>query len=210
MTDNDVSNWPDFRDWSIAAVHLLRGVVYADDARVWDIVLASQGHLALYLSRLGLLLVVDEVEGFAYVRQIDAEELPEGYERLPKLIHKTRLGYDATLLCILLREELRRFEEEEVHDQRCVVEAAPLFDLWKGFFPQQQDEVASRKRLAASLRKLEEFGFVKKFSGEPESWEIRRILKARLPVAQLENLRAQFITATTRGDGADTPSESDA
>jgi hypothetical protein len=210
MNENDASNWPDFRDWSIAAVHLLRGVVYADDARVWDIVLASQGNLALYLSRLGLLLVVDEAEGFAYVRQVEGEELPEGYERLPKLIHKTRLGYDSTLLCILLREELRRFEEEEVHDQRCVVEATPLFDQWKGFFPTQQDEVVSRRHLAAALRKLEEFGFVKKFSDEPESWEIRRILKARLPVAQLENLKTQFVAATTRGDGADTPSESDA
>ena len=28
---------PEFRDWSIAAVRLLQGVVYADDNLAWDL-----------------------------------------------------------------------------------------------------------------------------------------------------------------------------
>ena len=56
---------PDFRDWSIAAVRLLQGAVYADEPRVWDIVLGAQSHLEGYFGRLGLLLVVDEPEGLS-------------------------------------------------------------------------------------------------------------------------------------------------
>jgi hypothetical protein len=188
---------PEFREWSIAAVHLLREVVYADDARVWPVVLASQTPLATYFARLGLILVIDESEGLAFVRQMTEDEQPEGYEQLPKLIRKIRLGYDATLLCVLLREELRRYEEEEVHNERCAVETDRLFEQWKAFFPPQADEVRQRREFLAALRKLEDLGFSRKINDTPECWEVRRILKARLPVSELENLKGQLLAAAT-------------
>ncbi len=199
---------PEFREWSIAAVRLLQGAVYAKESRVWDIVLGSQSHLEGYLGRLGLLLVVDEPEGLAYVRQASDDELPDGYEGLPKLFRKTRLGYDATLLCVLLREELRRFEEEDVHNERCVVETTALLDQWTVFFPSQGDQVRQRRELSQALGKLEDLGFISKFNDEPETWEIRRILKARLPAAELESLKAQLVSAAERQTDDDAPSQS--
>ncbi len=130
---------PEFREWSVAAVHLLQGVVYDDNPRVWDIVLGSRSPLENHFARLGLLLVVDESEGLAYLRQFVDEERPEGYDELPKLFRKTRLGYAPTLLCVLLREELRRFEEEDVQNQRCVVETTELLDQWRGLFSSRED-----------------------------------------------------------------------
>jgi hypothetical protein len=128
---------------------------------------------------------------------------------LPKLVRKTRLGYDATLLCVLLREELRRFEEEEVHNERCVIETAVLFDEWKTFFPPQQDEVRARRELNAALSKLDDLGFVRKFSDEPPAWEIRRILKARLPAVELEHLKTQLLSAGAPQSQSAPGSESD-
>jgi Domain of unknown function (DUF4194) len=189
---------PEFREWSIAAVRLLQGVVYSDDETVWNSVLNSRPQLESYIARLGLLLVVDEPEGLAYIRQAEQDELPEGYERLPKLFRRSRLGYWATLMCVLLREELRRFEEEDLHNERCVVEASALFDQWRAFFPMTYDEVRQRRELDTSLAKLTDLGFVRKFSDEPETWEIRRILKARLPVSELESLKSQLLAASER------------
>jgi hypothetical protein len=189
---------PEFREWSIAAVRLLQGVVYSDDETVWNSVLSSRSQLESYVARLGLLLVVDETEGLAYIRQAEQDELPEGYERLPKLFRRSRLGYWVTLMCVLLREELRRFEEEDLHNERCVVEVSALFDQWRAFFPMTYDEVRQRRELDASLAKLADLGFVRKFGDEPETWEIRRILKARLPASELENLKSQLLTASER------------
>ena len=189
---------PEFREWSIAAVRLLQGVVYSDDETVWNSVLSSRSQLESYVARLGLLLVVDETEGLAYIRQAEQDELPEGYEQLPKLFRRSRLGYWVTLMCVLLREELRRFEEEDLHNERCVVEVSALFDQWRAFFPMTYDEVRQRRELDASLAKLTDLGFVRKFGDEPEAWEIRRILKARLPASELENLKSQLLTASER------------
>jgi hypothetical protein len=189
---------PEFREWSIAAVRLLQGAVYAGEPRVWDIVLSAKSHLEGYFGRLGLLFVVDESEGLAYLRQVSDDELPDGYDGLPKLFRKTRLSYDATLLCVLLREELRRFEEEDVHNERCVVETTALFEQWTVFFPTQDDQVRQHRELSQALGKLESLGFISKFGDEPETWEIRRILKARLPAEELENLKAQLVSAAGR------------
>ncbi|MEN6498097.1 MAG: DUF4194 domain-containing protein [Thermoguttaceae bacterium] len=189
---------PEFREWSIAAVRLLQGAVYATEPRVWNLVLGAQSHLEGYFGRLGLLLVVDEPEGLAYLRQASEDELPDGYEGLPKLFRKTRLGYEATLLCVLLREELRKFEEEDVHNERCVVEMTALFDQWTLFFPSHGDQVRQRRELSQTLGKLEDLGFIGRFSDEPETWEIRRILKARLQAAELESLKVQLASVAGR------------
>ena len=54
---------PEYREWSIAAVRLLQGAVYADDSRIWDVLMRSQSPLESFFGRLGLLLIVDEPEG---------------------------------------------------------------------------------------------------------------------------------------------------
>lgn len=192
MPDTSQAEAPEFRDWSVAAVRLLQGIVYSDDVRAWDALLRSRSTLEAYFARLALQLVVDEPEGYAYLRQWSDDEYPSGYEEVPKLVRRIPLGYGTTLLCVLLRDELRRFEDTDLHNDRCVVEEAPLFDQWKVFFQSQQDEVRQRRQFAASLGKLAELGFVNKFTDEPASWEVRRILKARLPITELENLKKQL------------------
>lgn len=185
---------PDFDESSIAAVHLLQGAVYSDETRIWDLVLSHQTRLDSYFNRIGLRLVVDEAEGFAFLRQLDDDELNNvrGYDQLPKLFHRKRLSYDATLLCVLLRDELRRFEEEDVDNARCVIATDELFEQWKAFFPPGHDEVKLKKSLLAALATLDDLKFVREFTKEPQEWEIRRILKARMPVASLERLRIEL------------------
>lgn len=189
---------PEFRDWSIPAVHLLQGVIDADDGRVWNLVLSNVSALDTYFARLGLRLIVDEDEGLAYLRQLSEDEAPPGYDNLPKLFRSTRFSYAQTLLCVLLRDAYRRFEEEDLRNERCVVDEAELLDDWKAFFPQHDDDIKHSRELQAALRKLEEFGFVKHFGDDPPSWEVRRILKARLSAEELEHLQQQLQIALQR------------
>jgi hypothetical protein len=187
---------PEYRDWSLAAVGLLQGVVYLDEAKVWNALCSHRSKLEEYFARIGLALVVDEAEGFAYLRQLEEDELERGYEALPKLFRKSRLTYEATLLCVLLRDELRRFEEEQIDYQRCVVKSSDLLELWKPFFPAALDDVKLMRTLKGALGALEDLKFVRLFSKDPEEWEIRRILKARVPVAKLEELLEQLRQAS--------------
>jgi hypothetical protein len=51
---------PEFREWSIAAVQLLKGVVYLDDGPTWGIICSNRSRLDDYFARIGLSVVVDE------------------------------------------------------------------------------------------------------------------------------------------------------
>ena len=196
MTDISLSQEvPEFREMGIPAVRLMQGVLYAEDESAWEILLSYESDLSDYFARIGLALVIDRAEGLAYLRQFGDEERLSGYERLPGLFRRTPLGYDATLLCILLREEYRRFEDEDLENERCVVEVETLLDGWKSFFPAESDEVQLRKRLHAMLKKLEELKFVVKFESDNDEWEVRKILKARLPLEELELLRDRLLSA---------------
>ena len=192
--------------WSLAAVRLLQGVVYAEEEKVWNLVLGSKSPLQSYFSQLGLLLIVDESEGFAFLRQFEEDEYPAGQAALPKLFRRVPMNYGATLLCVLLRDLLRQFEEEEVDNERCLVETTKLLEDWKNFFPIDQDEVQKQKELRSALRKLEDLKLVRKFGDEPETWEVRRILKARLPAAELETLKLKLLAAT-QGNPTNSPSQ---
>lgn len=111
--------FPQREPWSSAAVKLLKGVVYHDgQGNAWDEILANVSRLTDYFGRLGLVLIVNEEDGMACLHQPDAEELPADYESIPKLFHKVALEFEGTLLCIVLRDELRRNEEEELQNER--------------------------------------------------------------------------------------------
>lgn len=194
MIDQAKDSLPAYKDWSLAAVRLLQGAVYSDDA-AWDLVLRYQTPLVSYFARIGLLLVVDEPEGLAYIRQLAEDEATDEYQNLPRLFRRTRLGYETTLLCVLLREHLRRFEEEDLDSHRCVVEQSELLESWKSFFTSSEDEVRLQKTLDTAFRKLESLKFVSRFGDATGCWEVRRILKARLPVSELERLKEQLQTA---------------
>lgn len=184
-----MSELAEFRERGIAAVHLLQGVVYEEDKETWTILLGNESDLCDYFCEIGLTLVIDRAEGIAYLRQFDDDERTAGYERLPRLFKKTPLSYDATLLCVLLREEYRKFEDEDLDNERCVVDVELLFDLWKSFHSSNSDEVALQKRLTQMLNQLEKLKFVRKLKSDSDAWEVRKLLKARIPIDELDHLR---------------------
>ena len=194
--------FPQREPWSSAAVKLLKGVVYHDDqGGTWDEILANVSRLTDYFGRLGLVLIVNEEDGIAWLHQPDAEELPADYESIPKLFHKVALGFEGTLLCVVLRDELRRNEEEDLQNDRCVVKQADLLETWRMFFPEDADEVRLNDGLSKQLARLEKLKFVRRFEKTPPSWEVRRILKARLPLETLKTIRSELQTELARRHG---------
>ncbi len=196
-------------EWGAVAVRLLQGVVYHDDnSDLWECLLRSVSQLTDYFAKIGLQLIVDEADAMAYLRQPEDDEVAPEHDHVPRLFRRSPLTYEATLLCVLLRDELRQFEEEDVQNERCVLNQNQLLAVWQAFFPESSDTVKLNRSLTTALRKLEELKFVRQFEKEPPSWEVRRIIKARLPLAELERLRQSLIDAHTHSSAA--ISESDA
>lgn len=175
-------------------MRLLQGVVYHDDNReLWECLLNNVSPLTDYFAKIGLQLVIDQSDAMAYLRQSDDDDHEADSSGLPRLFRRTQMTYEQTVLCVLLRDHLRMFEEEDVQDERCVILQSDLLAIFESFFPAQADQVRLNRILSTNLRRLEELKFVRQFEKEPPSWEIRRIVKARLPLSELEALQQSLL-----------------
>jgi hypothetical protein len=187
------------KNWSGVAVRLLQGVVYQEDnATTWEALLASHDELQNYFDAIGLSLIIDEVNSMAYLRQNDEAGDSKAEAGIPRLFRRQPLSYEQTLLCVLLREELRQFEETDVQNERCVVQQSEILSVWQSFFPETNDSVKLNRALSSSLRKLEELKFVRQFEKDPPSWEVCRILKARLSIDELETIRQTLLAEVAK------------
>lgn len=184
---------PPFDPSKIAAIRLLQGPVYRDDGNTWDLLLTHEHTLQEFFASLRLTLVLSEADGFAFIRQMEEDELPEEYEKLPLLMRRTRLGFDSTLLAVLLREELRKFDEENLDSEACVITESELYTAFADFFAEAQDEKRLQNRFKSACSKLDEIGFIKHHTTEPPQLTVRPIIKARLTPDRLRETRQQLL-----------------
>ena len=183
---------PEFHPMGIAAVKLFQGAIYDEDQTGWSTLLDYRSELFDYFARVGMVLVIDESQGMAWLRQLSEEERTGGYEKLPKMFRRAALNYDTTLVAVLLRDAYRRFVDEALEEERCLITTEALAEIWPSFFSADEDPLKLQRRLTTALRKLEQMQFIRPVAGDGQEWEVRRILKARLPLEQLELLRDQL------------------
>lgn len=105
---------PTFVARSFVQAQLLVAPVYHEDISLWETLRAERDHISHYFRQIGQELVIDEAEGYAFLRQIE----PDGEERVPRIGRRQVLGYTATLLLVCLREELARFDASPTEPAR--------------------------------------------------------------------------------------------
>lgn len=182
---------------------LLQGVMYYDDKQ-WDKLLSYASPIQTHFAGIGLFLHIDEAEGYAYLTQPENGEDDE--PPLPRLLRRMPLTYDATLLCVLLRESLQQFDAQAMGETRHVLSRSDLHQLLKLFLPQQSDSVRLEKRFDAAIRQVEQLSFLKKLKRDGEAqFEVRRIIKAKIDADTLVAIKAelQAYVAATKGDEDD-------
>ena len=78
-------------DLPVAVTQLMKGVVYRDDHdKAWRNLLQLQAQVRDYVAVIGLQVVIDEAEGYAFLRQRPDDDEAEGRSPLPRLIRAGR------------------------------------------------------------------------------------------------------------------------
>ncbi len=167
---------------------LLREPLYVEDGEAWRTLVKEQNEIAQYFWQIGLELMLDEGEGFAFLRQIE----PVGDEGVPRLVRRQKLSYDATLLLVCLRDELNRFDTQTADQTRLIRSKRELHELVGGFLRESHNEVRDAKALDAAIENLRSLGFLKALSGEADRFEVRRIIKARFGAGELETVKEKL------------------
>jgi hypothetical protein len=172
-------------------VTLMKGVAYqADDPGVWQSLLGLQPRVRDHVSLLGLELIVDEAEGYAFLRQ-RPQQTDEGVSEIPRLVPRRQLSYPVSLLLVLLRKKLAEFDALG-GDTRLILSREQIAELVRIFVADSANEARLLERIAADVAKVVDLGFLRRLKGKEDLYEVRRILKAYVDGQWLDDFDARL------------------
>jgi hypothetical protein len=160
---------------SFVLIALMKGVMERDnDESRWQSLLDLQSRVRDYVAVLGLELILDEAEGYAYLRQRPARD---GEEELPRLVARRQLGYQVSLLLALLRKKLAEFDATS-GESRLILSRDDIVDMLRLFAPDTTNQARLMDRMDTHINRITEMGFLRRLRGTDNQYEVRRILKA--------------------------------
>ncbi len=185
MTDTNAVN-----PYAPAIIKLLQGVIYNDDKELWDNLIKYHVPIKEYFKVIGIDVLIYETEGFAFLKQ---KQFDEGQEIiLPNLIEKRQLSYPVTLLCVLLVEKIIEFDATEGDSTRLIVDKDEIKEMLRIFLPDKTNEVKLIDNIDENINKLVKYGFLRKLNDTESKYEVKRILKVKVPVETLLEVKSKL------------------
>ena len=161
---------------SLAVIPLMKGVVYRDgNGGAWQQVQQLQAQVRDYVDVLGLQVVIDEAEGYAYLRQRPADD--DEARQLPRLVPRRSLSFHVSLLLALLRKKLAEFDAQGA-DTRLMLTRAQIVEMLRVFLPETTNEARLIDQIDAHIGKATDLRFLRPVKNAEQLYEVRRILKA--------------------------------
>ena len=183
-------------------VRLLKGVLYReDDERLWASLLRLQARVREQAAVLLLNLVLDEAEGYAFLKSRPDQDESENAPHLPRLIARRPLSYPVSLMLALLRKRMAEFDAGG-GDTRLVLSRDDIAELMRVFLPDGTNEARIIDQVDATINKVTDLGFLRRLNPAAGSgrqtgqdrkhYEVRRILKAFVDAQWLAEFDARL------------------
>lgn len=176
---------------SKVVVTLMKGVFYQEaDPKLWQQLLNLQARVRDYVAVLGLTLMLDEAEGYAWLR---TREALEGETPPPRLVVRRQLSFPVSLIIALLRRKLAEADAGG-GDTRLILSRDEVVEMVHTFLPAATNEARLVDQIDAHLNKIGELGFIRRLQGQARLIEVRRILKAFVDAQWLGEFDARLKT----------------
>jgi len=159
--------------------------------------------------------VLDEAEGYAFLKSRAEPSDDDPTPRLPRLVARRPLSFSVSVMLALLRKKLAEFDAGG-GGTRLVLTREDIVELVRVFSADGPNEAKLMDQIETTLNKVAELGFVLKLkpatssASGPPAYEVRRILKAFVDAQWLAEFdtrlgayRAQLSVVSDSKKGAD-------
>lgn len=172
-----------------AIIRLMQGVVYREsDEDTWLTLERSGAGVRDHFGTIGVDVVVDDAEGYAYLRSRPSDNSDEG---LPRLVRRRALTYNVSLVLVLLRKRLVEFETTG-GEGRLVLTTDQIVEMLRLFQAESTNDARVVEQAETTVKKAAELGFLRQLRGQRDQWEVRRILKAYVDAETLSDFSAKL------------------
>jgi hypothetical protein len=213
MSESSTETLPDQgSELSTLVITLLKGVLYLEnDPALWNALIQLQARVRDHIAVLGLELVLDEAEGYAFLRA--KPETEDETNKVPRLVARRPLSFPVSLLLALLRKKLAEFDAGG-DATRLILSREEIVELVRVFLPESSNEAKLIDQIETHINKIVELGFLRRLkpnvtvnAEKGTNFEVRRILKAFVDAQWLADLdgrlaayQAQFNSETSEED----------
>ncbi len=195
---------------SVVVTALMKGVIYRDTTpMVWQQLLALQPQVQDYVAVLGLVAIIDESEGYAFLRSRPEPDEGSDEPAIPRLVARRSLSFPVSLLLALLRKKLAEADASSA-ESRLVLTRDQILEMLVMFLPTSSNEARLVDLVDSHIGKAVELGFLRKVGDKPPEYEVRRILKAFVDaqwLADFDERLATYSLSLTAGNGDDVEDE---
>jgi Domain of unknown function (DUF4194) len=177
------------------AIKLLQGALYDDDKYWNDLINLHEFAVRQYFEKIGLQLIIERSEGYAFLKQPDSDEQEMG---LPKLIRKIPLTYEQSVLCVLLREKLEEHDSTANETRELFLSQRDIRDMLLLFYKERSTHARLLKDIKRYINDMEELRFLRcvnksKVTMEDDlRYQVQRILKSLVTADDLQVLRKKI------------------
>lgn len=179
--------------YASVVVKLLKGPVEYVEKGAWEKLLQYKVELTGFLQQLGLLLVLDEQDGYAFVKHA----LSEDDEAYVSWTQRRSFSYEESIMLVLLREMMAEFEISESASRELIKKRREIKEYAELFFKEGASRIKFLKEIDRLIDKVEESGFLHKMENhemiDEQKFRIRKIIKAKVDSEALENFQQQLM-----------------
>jgi hypothetical protein len=191
-------------DLSGLVITLLKGVIYREgDERLWGALLGLHARVRDYVAVLDLELVLDEAEGYAFVKSKPELSADENVPSTPRLMARRPLSFPVSLMLALLRKKLAE-SDAGGGETRLVLTREAIAEMIRVFLPDSSNEARLLDQIETHINKIIDLGFLRRLKGGsgPPEFEVRRILKAFVDAQWLAEFDARLAAYQAQLAGA--------
>lgn len=176
-------------------IKLLKGPMEYVERSSWEKLLQYKTELTAFLQQLGLTLVLDEQDGYAYIRHAGtADDEEEGTE--VTWMQRRPLTYEESIMLVLLREMMAEFEVGEATSRELIKKRREIKEYAELFFKENASRVKFLKEIDRLIDKAEENGFLDRHENhevaDEQKFRIKKIIKAKVDGEVLEQFKQQL------------------
>jgi len=181
-------NEADALAFSRTLVALFKNIVYKETNReYWDIIELYYHKIEDYVGKIGLTLIVDEMDGYAYLKQRTYSD----DEYIPRLIPRHALSYELSLLLMILRKQLLEFDST-TGDNRLILSKQQIVDRMKLYSQDTTNEVKLADNIQKNIERAESMGFLSRLKGSEDSFEVMRIIRGFVNAEHLDEFNKRL------------------
>lgn len=173
-------------------IRLLKGPIEYLEKSVWEDLLTYKVELNAFLQQLGLVIVLREEDGYAFIKHI----LNDEHNAEITWFQRRSFSYEESIMLILLRELMAEFEISESSSRELIKKRRELKEYAELFFKENASRAKFLKEIDKLIDRAEENGFLSLIENndivDEQRFRIKKIIKDKIDIETVESFNKQL------------------